>query len=81
MDSETPEPRRGRGGVPGNKGGGKKPLPPGQKLVRIWASVRPDVAAWLETKPSTFIRDLVTGEKERAHVAELRAELAKVSEV
>jgi hypothetical protein len=70
-----------RGGVPGNKGGkGKKPLPAGQKLVRIWASVRPDVAAWLATQPATFVRDTLTTEKERAHLAELRAELAKVSE-
>jgi hypothetical protein len=70
-----------RGGVPGNKGGkGKEPLPAGQKLVRIWASVRPDVAAWLATKPDTFIRDLVTTEKDSAHLSELRAELAKVSD-
>jgi len=73
----NPPPKQKRGGVPGNKGGGKKPLPPGQKLVRIWASVRPDVAAWLATKPATFVRDTLTTEKERAHVAELRAELAK----
>jgi hypothetical protein len=70
-----------RGGVPGNKGGkGKEPLPAGQKLVRVWTSVRPDVASWIKTKPDTFVRDLVTTEKERAHLAELRAELAKVSE-
>jgi hypothetical protein len=71
--------KRKRGGVPGNKGG-KGATPKGdQKLVRIWASVRPDVAAWLATKPDTFIRDLVTTEKECAHVAELRAVVAKVS--
>ena len=76
----NPPPKK-RGGVPGNKGGkGREPLPAGQKLVRIWASVRPDVAAWLETKPDTFIRDLVTGEKERAHLAELRAAVAKLSD-
>ena len=68
-------------GTPGNKGGkGKEPLPADKKLVRIWASVRPDVAAWVKTKPDAFVRDLVTGEKERAHLVELRAELAKVSE-
>jgi hypothetical protein len=74
-------PPKKRGGVPGNKGGkGKEPLPADKRLVRVWASVRPDVAAWLATKPSAYIRDLVTTEKERAHLAELRAELAKVSD-
>jgi hypothetical protein len=76
----NPPPKRKRGGVPGNKGG-KGATPKGdKKLVRIWASVRPDVAAWLATKPATFVRDLVTAEKERAHVAELRASLAKDSD-
>ena len=73
-------PKSKRGGVPGNKGGNGAAPKGDKKLVRIWASVRPDVAAWLATKPDAFIRGLVTAEKERAHVAELRAELAKDSE-
>jgi hypothetical protein len=72
-----PAPKQKRGGVPGNKGG-KGAAPKGdQKLVRVWTSVRPDVAAWLATKPQGFLRDLATMQFE---CAELRAGLAKVSD-
>lgn len=46
---ETPAPRRGRGGTPGNKGGGRKPADP-ETFYKRYSGFRlpPEVAAEVE---------------------------------